>query len=248
MTCDAVREAVEAFIDEELDGARAVEVQAHLESCAACAELRGALNRLRTDIRANAPYYQAPRGLEAGVRAALRRDSEQAGAGHPGWWWVAAGVAVAAALVVGLFLGRRNPSEDRLIAHEIVADHIRSLLPGHLMDVPSSDRHTVKPWFAGKVDFSPRVLDLSASGYPLRGGRLDYLDGRTVAALVFQRRQHIVNLFVWPQSNNARPAGGIADVNGFNLVHWDDGGLAYWAVSDVDKQDLREFARLYARK
>ncbi len=250
MTCDSAREAVGASLDEELEASRALELQAHLESCASCAKLRNELSCLRTDIRAGAPYYQAPRHLEAGIRAALRREARPAAAGRPGWNWIAAAAVAGAvaALALAMFLGRGNPPVERLLAREIVADHIRSLLPGHLMDVPSSDRHTVKPWFAGKVDFSPRVVDLSASGYPLRGGRLDYVNDRTVAALVFQRRQHTINLFIWPESGNARTAGGVSDVNGFNIVHWYDGGLAYWAVSDVDKQDLREFARLYAMK
>jgi len=137
-----------------------------------------------------------------------------------------------------------RPSSSERIADDIASAHIRSLMPGHLTDVPSSEQHTVKPWFAGKLDFSPAVVDLSGEGFPLVGGRLDYAAGRPVAALVYRRQAHLINLFVWPSSSTSEVAA-TADVRqGYNLLHWARGQTNYWVISDLNAAELGQFARL----
>jgi anti-sigma factor RsiW len=138
------------------------------------------------------------------------------------------------------------PSQESLI-DQVIAGHIRALQPGHLEDVVSTDQHTVKPWFDGRLDFAPPVKDLAADGFPLKGGRLDYLDGRPVAALVYQRDKHVIDLFVWPASGAvALPAGDTA-IAGYNAVHWATGGMNFWAVSDVERGQLTDFAALWRK-
>jgi anti-sigma factor RsiW len=237
MTCDGVRELIHPLLDEELDAGRKADVEFHLQGCIGCAEEHHRLAGLRQTIRGDAPYYKAPERLASKVRAALRSEERR----RTPWTWlaIAASLGFAAALVWGIVLVR--PKDDSRVV-EIVSSHVRSLMPGHLLDVISTDQHTVKPWFTGKVDFSPRVKDLSAEGFPLAGGRLDYVDQRLAAVLVFHRRQHVINLYVWP-SGDARDAAFAR--SGFNVIVWADGGLAYGAVSDVSAGDLREFERLY---
>ena len=237
MTCDAVRELLHPLLDEELDAGRKSDVEFHLQSCIGCAEEHHKLTELRGSIRGDAPYYQAPERLAARVRSALRAEERR----RAPWTSIsiAAALGFAAALVWGIVLLRPREDDRRVV--DIVSSHVRSLMPGHLLDVTSSDQHTVKPWFTGKIDFSPRVKDLSVEGFPLIGGRLDYVDQRPAAVLVFHRRQHVINLYVWPSVDSRDQAFGRS---GFNVVVWSDGGLAYWAVSDISAGDLREFERL----
>ena len=158
------------------------------------------------------------------------------------WSTLAAAAAVLFFVVAGVLMLRARPTSEESLAAEVVATHIRSLLPGHLADVPSSDQHTVKPWFAGRVDFSPPVTDFADRGFPLMGGRLDYVGGRTVAVSVYKRRQHIVNLFMWPASGQASPE--TKSLRGYNIVHWTNGGVAFWLASDLNSNELRQFADL----
>jgi anti-sigma factor RsiW len=140
--------------------------------------------------------------------------------------------------------GLRGPSNDQQLAAEVLTSHVRSLEANHLMDVASTDQHTVKPWFDGKLDFSPPVEDLASDGFPLVGGRLDYLDGRQVAALVYQRRKHFINVFVWPDTRGSGSTQTIQPQHGYNMTRWSRGGFQFWAVSDVNAQDLADFVRL----
>ena len=249
MSCDTVHPLLHGYADGELDLVRSLEVERHLAGCPACA---GALRRIET-LRAalqDAPLYRpAPEALRGRVRAALRREYRGRGV-FPGLR-MAVPVAVAALVLVAL-LGwgaarwLAAPAGGELLAREALDDHLRSLQTGELLAVESSDRHTVKPWFAGRLDFSPPVKDLADHGFALAGGRVDYLDGRPAAALVYRRRQHVVTLFVRP--------GGTDDLaprtqsrQGYHVHHWTQGGLAFWAVSDLNEGELEDFAALVRR-
>jgi anti-sigma factor RsiW len=151
--------------------------------------------------------------------------------------------AVAIIWTVAAISSRQSP--DDVLAQEVVASHVRSLMANHLTDVPSSDRHTVKPWFDGKLDYAPPVKDLSELGFRLIGGRLEYLAGKPVAALVYQHRNHFVNLYVWPANRQLETEVSITEKQGFSLFHWTSGGMTYWAISDLNDTELREFAQLF---
>jgi anti-sigma factor RsiW len=252
MTCDSARELISPLLDAELDAGQASEVERHIQSCVACAELQFEYLQLRARVRADAPYYSAPEELRTRIDRVLRRAAAAQERWRAPWGWISLGSAAgfAAALLLVFFLAPNMFYSDKgardLIAQEVVSSHVRSLMASHLIDVRSSDQHTVKPWFAGKLDFSPKVKDVSSQGYTLTGGRLDYLDGRAVAGLVFQRRQHVINLFVWPSAKQSGGRLATFAVTGFNIVQWPEAGLTYWAVSDLNAAELREFARLYS--
>jgi anti-sigma factor RsiW len=248
MTCDAARELLQPLVDQELDLAQNLDIETHVRSCVGCAEYLHNLTELRQVVREKAPYYQAPENLAGRVQAAVRASAKAEAGPRFGWAWPAAiSLASAAAILWAVILIRAQAPQPDLLAQEVVSGHVRSMMANHLLDVPSTDQHTVKPWFNGKLDFSPQVKDLTDEGFRLTGGRLDYLGGRAVAAMVFQRRQHVINLFVWP-SSHAEAAGltGLAR-NGFNLEHWSVDGLEYWAVSDLNAAELQDFARLYQK-
>ena len=250
MMCQMAREWIPQLLDDELDPARRSELERHLQSCVNCADAFERAIVLREKICGDAPYFAAPAGLEQKVREALRKEAPRGVRWRPRpvlWWTAAAGFA-AVLLIATLLPRNRWGTNDNLVANEVVSTHIRALLPGHLIDVPSSDRHTVKPWFAGKLDFSPRVEDLSAKGFELKGGRLDYLHGRTVAALVFERRQHVIELFVAPRDASATEEqdASRSAIHGYNVLHWIDAdGMSYWAVSDLNADELGAFEAAY---
>jgi anti-sigma factor RsiW len=242
MTCAAAKSLLEPFLDEELDAPQRAQVAEHLARCASCAEMHAQLLELRTAIRSQAPYYRAPAGLRERIRFSVR----QAGRPADGTWrWIAIAAAillvVSAAWNVALF--RSHNSSANVIAQNVLSSHVRSLIGAHLLDVPSTDRHTVKPWFNGKLDFSPDVRDFAAQGFPLIGGRVDYVGDRQVAALVYQRRQHVINLFTWPSAAPDSPAELMR--NGYHVIHWNSAGMAWWAVSDLNADELRQFEGLY---
>ncbi len=256
MRCDRSRALIHAYLDGELDLVRAMEIEEHLRECPACAREYAGYSALSSAIKENGSlYYQIPAGLPLRVRAVLaetvpaRRKSRV-----PAWpvRWTQVGALAAALAFVAVLTWHfvpvlSIPRSGDLLAREIVSDHVRSLLANHLTDVPSSDQHTVKPWFRGKLDFSPEVKDLSKQGFTLVGGRLDYLQDESVAALVYQRRQHVINLFVWPLStDNNRSRTKIA-LKGYNLVRWTKSGMVYWAVSDLNDRELQEFILLVQR-
>jgi anti-sigma factor RsiW len=249
MTCDSARELIQPLVDQELDLAQKLDIETHLRSCVSCSEFLHELTELRKAIREKAPYYQAPKHLAGRVKAALRASAKAEARPNGRWAWVAAAasLAFAAAILWGVIVIRSAGSQQDLIARDMVSNHVRSLMASHLVDVPTSDQHTVKPWFNGKLDFSPEVKDLTDEGFRLTGGRLDYLNERTVAALVYQRRQHIINLFVWPSSQNGASGLAARTLNGFNMFHWTQGGMEYWAVSDLNAAELQDFARLYEK-
>ncbi|HEY2385557.1 MAG TPA: anti-sigma factor [Candidatus Binatia bacterium] len=245
------RDLLQAYLDDELDVARTIEMERHVAGCVACADAVAGHRALRDVLSAPELRFTPPPALAARVRTALDTAAD-AGARRPApraavrpWRWAFSGAAVAFAslLLVSRALLPGGGGREGL-ADQLVASHVRSLMASHLTDVVSSDRHTVRPWFDGKLDFSPPVKDLAASGFPLIGGRLDYLAGRPVAALVYTRQKHVINVFVWPAAAGEPAPATRAEENGYNLVGWRGDGMAYWAVSDLNAEELGAFAKL----
>ena len=246
MTCVPAKSLLESYLDDELDAAQRVQVAEHLASCSSCAGVHAQLLELRAGIRAHAQYYRAPAGLRERIQVSVRQADRRADRPATGFWrWMAIAaailLAVSAAWNIALFPSRSSRVD--LIARDVLSSHVRSLMGEHLLDVPSSDQHTVKPWFNGKLDFSPDVRDFAAQGFPLIGGRIDYVVGRPVAALVYQRRKHIINVFTWP--SDATDGGPELGRNGYHVVHWNTSGMSWWAVSDLNVGELRRFEDLY---
>jgi anti-sigma factor RsiW len=228
MNHEEISELIHPYADGELDVVNAREVEQHLTTCDDCRRLEQRLQLLRTALRNN-------------VRRALKREAKPERESFSPWLVLTTGAAFALLLLSFAFYQTTSTSRN-VIADELVANHVRSLLATHLVDVVSSDQHTVKPWFHGRVDFAPEVRDLSANGFPLVGGRLDYLHGQTVVALVYRRNKHPINLFVEPTSTNDNTAPSTLTRRGYNLVHWTHDGMDYWAVSDLNTTELRQFA------
>jgi anti-sigma factor RsiW len=246
MTHPDVEAQVDAFLDGELAAMDTVELEAHLAGCASCRRFRDDRLALRTAIAAQLPRFPAPEALQGRVRAALRKVSAPSRARRPAptmaWRWLALAASLALVAVGSWRLATEHTASE-ILTDEVLASHVRSLMPGHLSDVLSSDQHTVKPWFNGKLDFSPPVHDFSSRGYPLLGGRLDYLNGRPVAALVYGRRQHLINVFLWPAA--ARAGGGTPlERQGYHLLHWTTPEYTYWVASDLGLSELTSFAGL----
>jgi anti-sigma factor RsiW len=244
MNCSAAEPLMEAALDGELDANQQFQFREHLDNCASCGPVFEDLKQLQERVRSEALYYRAPDALRNRVRTSIGKDSAIRQRAEPWWKWVAIAASILLVLSAGtnLLLSKRDIPESRLIAQEVMSEHVRSMLTNRQVDVVSSDRHTVKPWFGDKLDFSPDVKDLAAQGFPLIGGRLDYINGRPVAALVFHRAKHVINLFTWPGSS---AVAGTQSLNGYHLVAWTKDGMAYWAVSDLNLDDLERFCRLY---
>jgi anti-sigma factor RsiW len=255
--CADARERLDALADGELPPRDAEALGAHLAACAECsAELEATLDGVR-EIRERLAPYRASDVLRGRVRAALRAELAAESAGAPktvrraaprrlAWPWrrLAAAVVLLATGGVATLATQRVAARraDDAVAREVEASHVRSLMLAHLLDVPSTDQHTVKPWFAGKVDFSPPVVRLDASGVVLLGGRVDYVRGRPAAVIVYRLRQHVINLYVWPAPDDADADPAESEVAGYHLVRWRAGGLEQWAVSDLNPTELRAVA------
>src|ERR1700719_2980348 len=249
MTCDEAEVLLNALIDGELDAGHAREVEQHVATCPRCTATLAAYRQMSGAVAAGDLRYTAPASLRARIEASLPKALPSNVQPMPtrrsllrGF---AMGSAASAIAATGLFaVVLRNDDQSRIEA-EIVSAHLRSLQAGHLTDVISTDQHTVKPWFAGKLDVSPPVIDLTAQGFTLIGGRLDYLDARAIGAVVYKRRAHVINLFVAQTSNTERKAAKIETIQGFNIRSWSDRGLNYWAVSDVGADELAEFGEKF---
>lgn len=243
--CDKVL-LVQAEIDGELGAAEAAALEAHRAGCPVCQAARTELLRARMLVRGE-PAHSMSEAVRARIMAALPATRPRPA---PAWNWrwlrgpgIGFGLGAACAAALSLLILLPGPRD---VAGDIVAAHIRALQPGHLEDVVSTDRHTVKPWFDGKIDFAPPVEDFAAKGYPLTGGRIDYAAGRPVAALVYRRDKHVIDLFIWPASKpGALPLQRIAGAQGYNVVHWRAEGMEFWAISDVEAVQLDAFAKLW---
>jgi len=246
MQCDEVRPRLDAYIDGELAEDECAPLLAHLADCPECGPEAAALTRLRDGIRHAAPIYRAPEALRSHIRATLRAEAAaSAGASRaaPSWLAYAASILVAVAVGSGGTLLVTGERQGDAIASELIDSHLRSLLGSHLTDVVSSDQHTVKPWFAGRSELSPPAVDLAGEGFPLVGGRLDVMAGKPVPALVYRRREHLINLFVLPASRG--DLGATLSRHGYSLRHWNEGDLGFWAASDAAPSELAEFERVF---
>jgi anti-sigma factor RsiW len=240
ITCREAAEWVSAYADRELDAVSSLQMESHLAECPRCRAALERVDAVRKAIGSAGLTYSPPAALAALVRAAVGRETAPA---RRRWRSTAlAGTAIAAGLA-WLVVGNVGRGAERRLVDELVAGHVRSLMVDHLVDVASTDQHTVRPWFNGKIDFAPPVADYAASGFALVGGRMDYVAGRPVAALVYRHQAHLVNLFVWPDRAGASSAKA-STADGYSLVHWNDADLAYWAVSDLNLHDLARLADL----
>ena len=240
--CEEMRLLIQADLDGELDAAATAALAAHVADCPGCAELQRELSALSLRLRGEIFPHAAPASLRRALEARLLPAAPPAPSGFRRrlvpFASFGAGAAIAACLA--LLLLPRGADPDA----ELVGDHIRALQPGHLTDVLSSDQHTVKPWFDGRIDYAPPVEDFSPQGFPLIGGRLDYIGGRPVAVLVYRRDKHLIDLYVWP--DGGAPSGPASEArNGYNVVRWTRGGMTFRAVSDLEAKELGAFAQLW---
>jgi anti-sigma factor RsiW len=249
MNCQQARPLISPYADGELESAAILELEQHLKGCSACALSWHNLQSLEKALKQDALYFTAPEELRRRIKSELpspRKTAPQRQAWN--WNWLTAGLSGVAAACLALLtmVALTRPSSEQRLTQEIVSCHIRSLMANHALDVASTDQHTVKPWFNGKLDFSPPVKDLAAQKFPLIGGRLDYLEGRSVAALIFQRGKHVINLFIWPaKAADSKPAA-IAPRQGYHLIRWSDAEMVFWAVSDLNEKELMEFVQDFA--
>jgi anti-sigma factor RsiW len=235
------------LIDGELDAANSVIIEAHVKTCANCAAELRRLEAIRARVAVADMRHTAPSSLLEKIEAQIESGAAQAPKAHRSLSrtpirWFAGGAMTALAASLALFLAVPQLSTAP-VQDQLVASHMRSLLATHLTDVATSNQHVVKPWFNGRIDFAIPVVDLAAKGFPLVGGRLDYLDDRVVPTLVYKRRLHTINLFIRPASDMSFPLDFAATQRGFNILRWTDNGLEYWAISDVDARDLQSFER-----
>src|SRR5206468_7673805 len=243
MTCDEAEILLHALMDGELDAGHAREVEDHLAGCARCAAQLASYREMSNSVARAGLGYTAPPALRRRIEATLpevRAPNRRAVLRG-----FAMGSAVSAIAATGLVAIVLRSDDEARIKSEIVSAHLRSLQAGHLTDVVSTDQHTVKPWFNGKLDVAPPVLDLTAQGFTLIGGRLDYVDAHAIGAVVYRRRQHVINLFVSQTSSTERRPAKTDTIQGFNIRHWSDRGLNYWAVSDLAKDELADFGEKF---
>jgi len=246
MSCDDARVLVDAYVDGEIDLLRSLDVEKHIETCASCKHAVEQRQALGGALRDESMYYRAPRELEGKIRKSLEHAGGSARSGRRVLpiLAVAAGLLLAAVFLDRLIPFSQNHRAEDLVAQEVLDSHLRSLMPGHLSDVESSDQHTVKPWFNGKLDFSPPVSDFAAQQFSLIGGRLDSIEGRTVAVLIYQRRQHRINVYIWPSSGTQNTEVDSMSRQGYHLLHWARGGMCWWVASDLNDSELRDFGKL----
>ncbi len=269
MNCEEATKLKDGYLDGELDPITSQTIEQHLRECPKCDQAYKTHGSLIRAIGNATPYFKAPAELRGRIQSSLRdeiaelptrnvaRDAQplfprrqprpRAILWETSWNWLALAAAIIFAAIIALTLVPRlqRPGADQFLATQLIASHVRSLMASHLTDVASSDQHTVKPWLDAKLDFAPPVVDLSSEGFPLVGGRLDYLDNRPVAALIYQRRKHFINLFVWPAGAGTERAMKTISRQGYQLLYWIDSEFNYWAVSDISEKELQEFKQLF---
>jgi anti-sigma factor RsiW len=247
VTHPAFEALLDAYLDGELAASDAAELEQHLRACPACSRLERRRRAVTSAVREHLPRFPAPETLRASVRARARAEVGRAGPRRAPYWPALAVAASLAVVAVGSRQLALRGAAAEAITNQVLASHVRSLMPGHLTDVLSSDQHTVKPWFNGKLDFSPPVYDFAGGGFPLLGGRLDYVDGRPVAALAYSRRQHVITVFVWPAEQGRTAGPRAATRQGYHLLHWGTAAYTYWVASDLGVSELSEFVTLLQR-
>src|SRR5881394_1473373 len=274
MNCEEAIKLMDGYLDGELDPITSQTIEQHLRECRNCDQAYKTHGSLIRAVGNATPYYKAPAELHERIQSLLReeiaerpmrnvaRDAQPLFPrkqpkpravlfGTPWNWLSLSGLSLAAAIIFAAIIFSnlapqlRRPGADQLLATQLIASHVRSLMANHLTDVASSDQHTVKPWLDAKLDFAPVVVDLGSDGFPLIGGRLDYLDNRPVAALVYQRRKHFINLFVWPVESNAAKGTETISRQGYQLLHWVNSDFNYWAVSDISDGALQTFKQQF---
>jgi anti-sigma factor RsiW len=250
MMPEQARLFLQAYLDGELDAGSALELEAEINRRPALRHELARLTALQSRMR-EVGYFEVPIGLKERAFAFLSPAAEENRDAVPAWWrsWAIGSTAITAALLVSVGMTFLYPQPSSRLAEEVVSAHIRSLMTDHLTDLASSERHTIKPWLSNQLDFAPPVPDLSSEGFSLRGGRLDYLYGKAVAAIVYQHRRHVINVFIWPvQDAPISAERGEQTERGYNTLRFAARGMNYWIVSDVNAQDLWKLAELLSRE
>jgi anti-sigma factor RsiW len=245
MNCDEASILMHALIDGELDAGHARELETHIATCAGCAARLREFHELRKMMTPASLRYSAPADLRASIEGKLPKPAAAVSSRRAVIKGFAGGAALSAIAASGLLVMVMRRDDDRRVLGEVVSAHLRSLQAQHLTDVVSTDQHTVKPWFNGRLDMAPPVADLTAQGFTLLGGRLDYVDAKPVAAIVYRRRVHIINLFCAPAPGSGDRAATMESLHGFNVRRWRENGLSLWAVSDINADELSEFGEKF---
>jgi anti-sigma factor RsiW len=245
MNCDEAEVLLHALIDAELDAGHARDVEAHVAGCPGCAEKLREFQELRNAMTPGALRFAASASLRSRTEGKLPRPQAVTASRRAVIKGFAVGATASAIAASGLLVMVMRADDDRRVLGEVVSAHLRSMQAQHLTDVLSSDQHTVKPWFNGKLDVAPPVIDLTALGFTLLGGRLDYVDAKPVAAIVYRRRVHVINIFCAPSQGAAKRGAAMESLQGFHVRRWTANGLNLWAVSDISADELNEFGERF---
>ncbi|HWX30487.1 MAG TPA: anti-sigma factor [Steroidobacteraceae bacterium] len=246
MSCAENKVLLHALLDNELDAGHARELETHLAICPGCAAELRVYRIMQEAISAADLRFTAPASLRRRIEAALPTTPQRTTNRRAVLKGFVMGTALSTAMAASLVIGIIRTDNDQRVLGDVVAAHVRSLQGEHLTDVQTSDQHTVKPWFNGKLDLAPPVLDLTAQGFTLIGGRLDYIDEKTAASIVYRRRKHVINLFVTQASDAEYQPAKLNTVQGYNVLHWRAHGLEFFAISDINEEELREFGKKFA--